>query len=163
MSLAPNCEIHHRMIIKTSGIAKMYHKAWIVVFKIWFPYRLVLFPLNNHQRATYIFQFNCSSCKVVKYCDRICQEMDWHLHKVFCKGLANPPPNTFDGASVLALYFPEKEKAPRLIRVSKLTLTKQCRMIISFPNLARQMKCLLIQVITLQILYGWETVLKGLT
>lgn len=61
------------------------------------PYVHVLSSKKRGEHCDYCFDRvgklkTCSSCHVLKYCCRKCQQSDWKLHKLECKCLKNVPP-----------------------------------------------------------------------
>lgn len=43
-------------------------------------------PICNfcHKKENNMTLLRCSKCKLVFYCDEVCQKMDWNEHKLYC-------------------------------------------------------------------------------
>lgn len=58
----------------------------------------------------------CAKCSNIRYCSRLCQEADWHSHKLVCKSFrrfgddSRPNPSARRG-----IFFPVETKVPRFI------------------------------------------------
>jgi MYND finger len=64
----------------------------------------------------------CSQCQKVPYCSKKCQVDAWKVHKIFC-GMATmqvDPPAAAGARLVKALFLPENEESPKLVKLLKL-------------------------------------------
>lgn len=58
----------------------------------------------------------CNGCKDARYCSSTCQEADWRSHKLVCSAYgAFDKSSRPDNEHILAVFFPEDSKKPKLI------------------------------------------------
>lgn len=64
----------------------------------------------------------CSGCHSIRYCSKLCQKTDWHLHKILSKSFKDfsddTRPQKDDVVFKRAIFFPEDGDSPEFMWIS---------------------------------------------